>query len=178
MLRSRDIWNLRVFLANNRRYYQVLRMQTYLNCILQMMAEMMKSMTPEMMTSMSEQLGMKLTHEQAVQAQQAMASLSPETLDRLVSFFLPLIYFVRFLECFWGWIQKYYITYFHESSALSIVVTVHCLIVQMVWAERARMASDHARRAKNWILGKPGLILAILMLVIAIILHRFGYIGS
>lgn len=97
----------------------------------QVMTEMVKTMTPEMMTSMSEQLGMKLTHEQAVQAQQAMASLSPETLDRL-----------------------------------------------MVWAERAHKASDQARRAKNWLLGKPGLVLAIVMLVIAVILHRLGYIGS
>lgn len=95
------------------------------------MTEMMKTMTPEMMTSMSEQLGMKLTHEQAVQAQQAMASLSPETLDRL-----------------------------------------------MMWAERAQKASDHARRAKNWLLGRPGLILAVVMLLVAFILHRLGYIGS
>ena len=51
----------------------------------QMMASMMKSMTPETMTSMSEQLGMKMTPEQAKQAQQAMASLSPEQLDSLVS---------------------------------------------------------------------------------------------
>jgi hypothetical protein len=53
-----------------------------------------------------------------------------------------------------------------------------CLIVQMVWAERAHKASDQARRAKNWLLGKPGLVLAIVMLVIAVILHRLGYIGS
>lgn len=51
----------------------------------QIMASMMKSMTPETMTSMSEQLGMKMTPEQAKQAQQAMASLSPEQIDRLVS---------------------------------------------------------------------------------------------
>lgn len=48
----------------------------------------------------------------------------------------------------------------------------------MVWAERAQKASEQARRAKSWLLGKPGLVLAIVMLVIAMILHRLGYIGS
>lgn len=54
----------------------------------------------------------------------------------------------------------------------------HGLFVQMVWAERAQKASEQARRAKNWLLGKPGLVLAVVMLVIAVILHRLGYIGS
>jgi hypothetical protein len=51
----------------------------------QMMAAMVKNMTPETMSSMSEQLGMKLSPEQAKQAHQAMANLSPDQLDRLVS---------------------------------------------------------------------------------------------
>lgn len=48
----------------------------------------------------------------------------------------------------------------------------------MVWAERAQVVSDQARRVKNWILGRRGLILALVMLVIAAILHRLGYIGA
>jgi hypothetical protein len=51
----------------------------------EMMAAMVKNMTPETMSSMSEQLGMKLSPEQAKQAHQAMANLSPDQLDRLVS---------------------------------------------------------------------------------------------
>ncbi|KAJ7553198.1 hypothetical protein O6H91_06G087600 [Diphasiastrum complanatum] len=97
----------------------------------QMMATFMKSMSPESMASMSEQMGMKLTPEQAAEAHKAMANLNPDQLDRL-----------------------------------------------MLWAERAQTVTQQIGRAKNWLLGRPGLILAILMLLVAIILHYFGYIGQ
>ncbi|RWW30837.1 hypothetical protein GW17_00004578 [Ensete ventricosum] len=49
---------------------------------------------------------------------------------------------------------------------------------QLLWADRAQQVGQTARKTKDWLLGRPGMILAVVMLIIAFIFHQLGFIGG
>uniref|UniRef100_A0A0E0KQW9 Uncharacterized protein n=1 Tax=Oryza punctata TaxID=4537 RepID=A0A0E0KQW9_ORYPU len=48
----------------------------------------------------------------------------------------------------------------------------------MRWVNRARRAAEAARKAKEFLLGRRWLVLAIVMLILAFIVHQLGFIGG
>ncbi|KAA3471694.1 outer envelope protein 61-like [Gossypium australe] len=155
----------------------------------QMFASMMKNMSPEMMANMSEQFGMKLSREDAAKAQQAMSSLSPDDLDRMAQV-------IEHLSSYFNWkfngsdmfrslnCCRSFAEILSQGShptlrnLIFLEVPPRPLEFGMRWVDRIQRGAEGAKKAKNWLLGKPGMILAICMLILAVILHRLGFIGS
>ncbi|GLJ31339.1 hypothetical protein SUGI_0628740 [Cryptomeria japonica] len=72
----------------------------------QMFTTMIQNMSPETMASMGEQFGLKLSREDAVKAQNAMASLSPDDLDKLMNWAARLQRIIDYLRNMKNWMTR------------------------------------------------------------------------
>ena len=97
----------------------------------EMIASMVKDMSPDMMASISREFGIELSKEDAEKAKEAVSTLSPEGLHKM-----------------------------------------------MKWMDRAQRAAEVAKKTKNWLIARKGLIIAIVMLILAFILLWLGFVSG
>ena len=75
---------------------------------------------------------------------------------------------------------RIFLTYFlqRDEDSWDVDFLLWCVCTQMKWADRAQKVVNVARKGKDFVLGRSGLIFAIIILIIAVLLHWLGVIGS
>ncbi|GFZ13072.1 tetratricopeptide repeat (TPR)-like superfamily protein [Actinidia rufa] len=130
----------------------------------QMFTSMIKNMSPDMMANMSEQFGFKLSREDAEKAQQTMSSLSPDHLDkmhRLEMSPLVLLEWKSLGESLNWTICNQHMLGHHSLTNGNSLGQLDILVTEMRWAHRIQRGVEGVRKTKNWLLGKPGMVLAV-----------------
>ncbi|KAK1430458.1 hypothetical protein QVD17_13197 [Tagetes erecta] len=81
---------------------------------------------------------------------------------------------------FWLWIWQF--AYVDGRKSHEVVVshrtTWFCTYLRnckMKWANRIQKIVEGVRNTKNWLLGRQGLAMAVIMLLLAVFMHWLGY---